>query len=115
MFWGSFTYEKKGPCHIYRTETKKEKLEADKVIAEINELLEPKLREEWELNTSMRRLKLRNLGGKKPTWKWDAKHGKLVRRQGDGIDWWRYRQQVLIPKLFPFYKECLGERPKMVI
>ena len=32
----------------------------------------------------------RNVGGSKPTWNFNAKTGKLVRRQGNGIDWYRY-------------------------
>ena len=64
------------------------------------------MREEWELETGMRRLKLRNLPGTKPQWKWDVRHGKLTRREGSGVDWYRYQKEILIPKLIPFAKEC---------
>lgn len=54
----------------------------------------------------MRRLKLRNLGGKAPEWKWDAEHGKLTRREGSGVDWYHYQKEVLLPKLIPFAQAC---------
>ena len=53
----------------------------------------------------MRRLGLRNKPGKKPEWKWTVKTGKLTRRVGTGIDWWRYQQEVILPKIIPFAKE----------
>ena len=49
MFWGCFTYDKKGPCHIWTPETKQEKEEAQKAIESMNKDLEPILKEEWEL------------------------------------------------------------------
>lgn len=115
MFWGSFTYDKKGPCHIWGPETKQEKEAAEKAIAELNEIYEPICRERWELETGMRRMGLRNAPGKKPTWRFTEKTGKLTRRKGEGIDWWRYQQKVLIPKLFPFYQECKKDRPGTVV
>jgi hypothetical protein len=45
MFWGCFTYEKKGPCHCWTPETKQEKEEAARKIDELNEELEPLMRE----------------------------------------------------------------------
>jgi hypothetical protein len=50
----------------------------------------------------MRRTGIRNLIGKKPTWKWDKRHGKLVRGDGKGVDWYRYATFILTPKLIPF-------------
>ncbi|KAK4119761.1 hypothetical protein N657DRAFT_536599, partial [Parathielavia appendiculata] len=44
--------------------------------------------------------------GKQPEWKWDTKHGKLTRRQGTAVDWYRYQREVVIPKLIPFAKSC---------
>jgi len=91
------------------------KKEAEKVIDEINTSLEPVLREEWELNVGIARMGLRNQSGPKPKWKWDSKHGKLVRGAGNGIDWWRYQYCVLLPKLFPFVKECQKDRPDTIV
>jgi hypothetical protein len=106
QFWGCFTYDSKGPCHIWHPETAQEKKKAAQDLEEINAKLEPILREEWELETKMRRLKLRGIGGKPPQWKWDAKYGKLTRRDGAGVDWYRYQKEILIPKLIPYAKEC---------
>jgi hypothetical protein len=115
MFWGCFTYDKKGPCHIWEPETAQEKKQAGKDIEEWNTLLESELRDEWELNTPMSRLGLRSRPGPRPEWKWDQKHGKLVRGKGGGIDWYRYLTKVLLPKLFPFTKECAITRPDTVV
>jgi transposase len=115
MFWGSFSYEKKGPCHCYMPETKKEKDQAEKKILEMNTILEPILRTEWELETGMERIGLQTRSGAKPQWRWDNKHGKLVRQGGKGIDWWRYQACVLIPKLIPFAKDCQKDRPNTIV
>ena len=115
MFWGSFTYDKKGPCHCFLPESAAEKRIIQRTIDEMNKELEPILRTEWELKTSMSRLSLRNLGGPKPQWKWDQKHGKLQRSSNGGIDWWRYQKYILIPKLLPFAKECQNERPGTLV
>ncbi|EOA86837.1 uncharacterized protein SETTUDRAFT_87293 [Exserohilum turcica Et28A] len=114
MFWGCFLYDKKGPCHIYQLETKAEREDAARRIEQLNAELEPLQREEWELSESMRRTGLRNKRGRKPQWRWTEKTGKLVRKSGGGIDWWRYQACVLIPKLIPFAKECLQDRPRTV-
>jgi hypothetical protein len=67
MFWGCFSYDKKGPCHIWEEETAKEKKEAMKWLEAKNEELEPLRREAWELETALRRLNIkRNPGGRKP-------------------------------------------------
>ncbi|KAI1507950.1 Core histone H2A/H2B/H3/H4 [Pyrenophora tritici-repentis] len=107
MFWGCFSYDKKGPCHVYQPETKAEKEDAARRIEQLNAELEPLQREEWELLESMRRIGLRNKRGRKPQWRWTEKTGKLMRTSGGGIDWWRRQTCVLIPKLIPFAKECL--------
>ena len=47
------------------------------------------MREEWELNTGIQRMRLRNLPRPKPGWKFTEATGKLVRNQGHGgIEWW---------------------------
>jgi hypothetical protein len=116
MFWGCFSYDKKGPCHVYRPETKIEKEIATWKISQLNADLEPVMREEWELSTAMRRTGLRNKPGKKPTWRWTETTGKLVRKPGSaGIDWWRYQTCVLIPKLIPFAQACKQDRPQIVV
>jgi hypothetical protein len=115
MFWGCFTYDKKGPSHCWLPETAKEKAESEKVLELLNGGLEAEYREEWELLNGLGRLGLENRRGRKPKWAWNAKNGKLVRRKGNGVDWYRYQTKVLIPKLIPFAKECLKDRPQTVI
>ena len=106
MFWGCFTYDRKGPCHCWLPETKAEKDQATKDLEEWNEELEPIMRDAWELETKMRRLSLTTKPGRKPQWRWTKATGKLVRDSKGGIDWYRYQTKVLLPKLFPFAKSC---------
>ena len=63
----------------------------------------------------MRRMKLRNPGGGKPFWKCDKTHGKVVRDGKGGVDWYRYQKLVLIPKLLPFAKKCMIDRPNTIV
>ncbi|ERF72881.1 hypothetical protein EPUS_08494 [Endocarpon pusillum Z07020] len=80
MFWGCFSWDKKGPCHIWTKETAQERKKADEELVELNQALEPMLKMEWELSTKMRRMNLRRRpAGKKPQWKFTKKNGKLVR------------------------------------
>jgi len=116
MFWGCFSWDQKGPCHIWSKETPDEKKKNDKLLAKFNEELEPILKAEWELITPTRRLGLRNKPGPKPVWKWDKDHGKLIREgKAGGIDWFRYCQQVVAPKIIPFVKELEATRPGILV
>ncbi len=64
----------------------------------------------------MQRLGIRrNMPGRKPVWKFTKKTGKLVRDSQGDIDWYRYQQEVLIPKLIPFALECKKTRPDTII
>ena len=117
MFWGCFSYDRKGPCHIWKAETAKQKQEATRQIAILNAQIEPAARASWELETGMERLQLRgNRIGRKPAWKFDKAHGAYVRssRKG-GIDWWRYQQEILIPKLIPFAQAYRQARPDTMV
>ena len=73
------------------------------------------MKEEWELATAMRRIGLQNLRGIKPIWKWNKKHGKLIRGNGKGINWYRYVTFVLKPKLIPFTLAYKEDRPSTLI
>lgn len=116
MFWGAFSYDKKGPCHIWEKETAYEKKRSIQILEEYNSKREAIAKEEWEMITAMRRVGLRNKGGRKPTWKWCRKTGKLTRDATHrGIDWWRYQQKVLIPLLIPFAQECKRDRPNTIV
>lgn len=66
MFWGCFTYEKKGPYHYWTPEIKQEKEQAIKHIDKLNMELEPLMREKWELKNGIERLGLRIKPSKKP-------------------------------------------------
>jgi hypothetical protein len=115
MFWGSFSYHRKGPCHIWTPETIQQRATATADLTRINAELEPIARAEWELTTAIRRTGIRNLTGKKPTWKWDKRHGKLTRGDGKGVDWYRYATFILTPKLIPFAQACQKDLPNTLI
>lgn len=107
MFWGSFSYDKKGPCHCWLPETAAEKRHSEAVIAALNKDLEPQLQREWELANGLSRLNLRQkTPGRKPQWQFNQKTGKLARSPRGGIDWYRYQTKILTPKLIPFAQEC---------
>ena len=108
MFWGCFSYDRKGPCHIWKTQTVAQRKKDNLELARLNEQLEEAAKAEWEISTGVRRINLRrNPGGKKPQWRWNQSTGKLVRRsQTSGIDFWRYSREVMVPKLIPFALEC---------
>ena len=93
MFWGCFSYDKKGPCHIWKAETAAQKKAAQKELDKINNEKEAEHKAEWEITTGMRRHNLRRIpGGKKPQWKYTKQTGKLVRDGKGGIDWYRYQK-----------------------
>jgi hypothetical protein len=66
MFWGCFSWDSKGPCHIWRTQSVVERKRDDLELAELNERLEATAKAKWELSSGLRRVNLRrNPGGKK--------------------------------------------------
>lgn len=111
MWWSYYSYDYKGPFHIWKAETAAEKTAAQKAIDALNAVLEPLAKAEWEITNGTRRIGLRNLPGIAPTWKFTKKTGAYVREKGKGgIDWWRYKQTILIPLLIPFTKQCNMEQ-----
>lgn len=46
MFWGCFSYDKKGPYHCWCPETALEKRQSEQEIKTLNQELEPILREQ---------------------------------------------------------------------
>lgn len=116
MFWGCFSYDKKGPCHIWKDETPAEKKEADLWLEEQNRIIEPERKLEWEIETALRRVRItRNMPGKKPVWNFTKANGKLVRDSKGGIDWYRYQKLILNDKLLPFARECKKDRPNTIV
>lgn len=58
MFWDCFTYNAKGPCHIWTSETEDEdeKKVAAAVLKVLNEKLEPAAKDKWERTVAVRRV-----------------------------------------------------------
>jgi len=48
MFWGSFSYDKKGPCHIWEKETAQQKRERKADLDAKNTLIEKANKQKWE-------------------------------------------------------------------
>ena len=117
MFWGCFSYDKKGPCHIWKAETATQKKASEADLKAQNALIEEENKMAWELETGMRRVNLtRNRPGKKPVWKHTKATGAIVREKGKGgIDWYRYQKEILTPKLIPFAQECTKVRPDTLV
>jgi hypothetical protein len=86
MFWGCFTYNKIGPCYIWKREIAAEKKAAQIEINKLNEVLELEIRNNWELTNGVRRLGLRPKPGPKLTWRFTKDTGKLVRDGKGGVD-----------------------------
>lgn len=116
MFWGCFSYDWKGPIHIWKAETAAEKEKARREIDTLNKILEPYARQKWERETTERRAKLRQpIRGRKPVWNFMERTGKLERSAGGDIDWYRYQKVILKEKLLPFAQECQKMRPGIVV
>jgi hypothetical protein len=121
MFWGSFTYEKKGPCHIWEAETAQEKRARKEDLDARNALREPEDRKKWEEKQAEKMAAYiqkygRRPGGKRAVWKHCEKTGAYEVRNGrGGINWYRYQEVILKKKLLPFAKECQVTRPNTVV
>lgn len=102
MFWGCFSYDKKGPCHIYVQEPNSSKRHAEEVIEEMNKSLEQIAKKKWDMEqeelSKMERLQARKRRGRPPTFKFSPKNGKLVRKSKGGVDWWRHLTVRLVIK-----------------
>jgi hypothetical protein len=53
MFWGCFSYDKKGPCHIWKAETATQKKAAIADLKALNTVLEPEHKAAWGLETGI--------------------------------------------------------------
>ena len=86
MFWGCFSWDRKGPCHVWTKETIAERKAADKELEELNISLKPELKMSWEISNGVSRPP-----GRRPQWRFNKANGKLVREgKSGGIDWFRY-------------------------
>jgi len=63
----------------------------------------------------MRRIGFRNLRSKKPVWKWDKRHSKLIRGDGKGVDWYCYATYILKPKFILFTLACKKDYLNIII
>ena len=108
MWWSCFTYDDKGPWHVWKKETAQERKIADQDLKELNKALEPSMRQQWEVVSGFSRsMKLRGQPmGKKPQWRWNKKNGKLIRDNQGGIDWYRYGKHIVLKKIIPFLRQC---------
>ena len=90
QFWGCFSWDYKGPCHVWEAETAQEKKEAEEILRLWNEANEPAAKKAWEeaqkeAEAERARSRQRRKPGPKPKWKFSDKTGKLVRVGKGGI------------------------------
>ncbi len=93
MFWGCFSWDYKGPCHIWEEETLAEKKYAIQELKRMNALREDDDRASWELKQQLKReayfgLYGRRIAGVPAKWKHMAENGAYIREKGHGgINW----------------------------
>jgi hypothetical protein len=71
MWWSCFTYDEKGPFHVWEEETKEEKEACKKDLASRNALRYDDDKINWEIENGMIRLRATTMPGKKPQFKDD--------------------------------------------
>lgn len=119
MFWGCFTYDFKGPCHIWKAQSATDGKEAEKIINDWNRAIENKVKADWEEQQKKRREAYRlrygrRMGGRPAQWRFTADKGAFI-RSGSGIDWWRYLTCILIPLLIPFAQALTALNPDTLV
>jgi hypothetical protein len=116
MFWGSSSYEFKGPVHIWKAQTVAKRKRNDLELAELNEQCDASEKTLWEISTGVRRTNLpRHPAGKPPQRRWNQSTGKYIRKFQGRIDFWRHYEKVMLPKFIPFAHRCLRQRPKTIV
>lgn len=106
MFWGAFTAELRGPHHFYATETADEKRNAQEDLYNMNADWHAEaqmLKNAWHAENA-RRPESKKL---KAVWKPKAKPKERKKGLKGGVDWYRYRNEVLISKLLSFCREII--------
>jgi len=66
MFWGIFSYDFKGPCHVYLKETAADKKRYAEIMKRHNDLQLPAIQAEWNAKVAADIAKWAALGRKKP-------------------------------------------------
>jgi hypothetical protein len=116
MFWGCFTYDHKGPCHIYYPETKEQKLANEAKMDTLNgEEIEEECRELFDEQERAKEAEWDRKGKKWPTirasWELFWKNNKFKKTAArGGVDNLRYTYEVLEPHLIPYYDEIMLQR-----
>lgn len=129
MFWGSMAYGYKGPSYIWAKETKEEKVHNDQVVSDLVQAEEERInrhRQRALIPGTEERQLLREIHHKvingprtatgrqppRPPPQWIWKKAKITRNgTAGGIDWVRYREKILYPKLYPFLQKIHEENP----
>lgn len=137
MCWGMISRNWKGPFHVWAAETKEEKEQAKREIAEWNARSgeeEEELNTEWRATEEFRVLKegelraareLRAAAAEwgaeekiKTTQSWRGKKykiKKLKRKDAKGVDSWRYVTSLCRPLLWPTCRERLALNPDFLL
>ena len=112
MFWGCFSYDYKGPCHIYYKETEEQKIFYEEKMQQNNdEEIEAEMRAEFDRIQAEKEEEWRLKGKKKPgkpaSWEvfWKNHKQKRNGKYKGGIDNMRYTYECIIPLLIPFIEE----------
>jgi hypothetical protein len=118
MFWGTFSYDFKGPCHVYLKGTAADKKRYNAIIKAHNDLQLPAIRAEWGIKVAKDKAKwlaLNRLKPGKPALfeNFRKKHRLIMRRERGkgGIYWMRYRYEVVEPLVVPYMYERSLQRP----
>jgi hypothetical protein len=92
MWWSCFSYNKKGPYHIWSLETKAEKEACKKDLDTRNAARYEEDRQKWELENGLRRIHItRNQRGPRAQFRHTEDTGAYVLKEGKGgINWYRY-------------------------
>ena len=108
MWWSAFSYDKKGPFHIWEEETKEERGACARDLAERNAARYENDKVNWELENGIRRLRATStMPSPKSVFKHDENTRAYVLKEGKGgINWYRYQKVILEPLLLLFAKEC---------
>ena len=112
MWWSAFSYDQKGPYHIWEKETKEQKATCKADIEGRNAAIYLVEKSKWE-TAYLTKHRITRRSKPVPEFKHTPKTGLIEVKKGrGGINWYRYQEIILRPKLLPFAKKCLQLRPK---
>ena len=106
MFWACFSWEFKGPYYIWPEESYQMTARYERFIRRYNEEHEAAHKAAWEEKEVIRRSQLKRPPKEPRVWKHTEETGAMVRKATKGgIDWIRYRFEVLEGKFMPFVRQ----------